>query len=147
MGTLTIPSSSLVYADTQIFIYSVEKHPIYWSILRPLWLQSRTGDIEIVSSELTLLETLVAPIKNADSLLVNAYETLLSSTEVRLIPLTKAILRDAAHLRANTNLRTPDALHAATALATSCSIFLTNDSGFRRVAGLPVVLLSDIAAT
>ena len=147
MASLTFPSSSLVYVGTQILIYSVEKHPIYWSILRPMWLQSQAGDIEIVSSELALLETLVSPIKNIDPLLVNAYETLLSSTEVRLIPITKAILRNAAQLRANINLRTPDAIHAATGLATSCSIFLTNDSGFRRVVSLPLVILNDVTAT
>jgi hypothetical protein len=29
MGSLTLPTTGPVYADAQIFIYSVEKHPIY----------------------------------------------------------------------------------------------------------------------
>ena len=147
MGELTLPDSSLVYVDTQILIYSVEKHPTYWPLLRPLWLKSATGEIQIISSELTLLETLVAPLRNADSVLITAYETLLLSTEMQLMPITRAILREAAQFRAQTNLRTPDAIHAATAIAHDCSIFLTNDNGFRRVSSLPIVVLSDIAAT
>jgi len=143
----TLPDSSLVYVDTQILIYSVEKHPTYWPLLRPLWLKSATGEIQIISSELTLLETLVAPLRNADSVLITAYETLLLSTEMQLMPITRAILREAAQFRAQTNLRTPDAIHAATAIAHGCSIFLTNDNGFRRVSNLPLVVLSDIAAT
>jgi predicted nucleic acid-binding protein len=147
VGELTLPKSSIVYVDTQILIYSVEKHPAYWLLLRPMWLKSATGDIQIISSELALLETLVAPLKNADSVLVTAYETLLWSTEMQLIPITRAILREAAQLRAQINLKTPDAIHAATAIAHGCSIFLTNDNGFRRVSTLPLVVLSDIAAT
>jgi predicted nucleic acid-binding protein len=147
VGDLTLPDSSLVYVDTQILIYSVEKHPAYWSLLRPLWLKSATGNIQIISSKLALLETLVAPLKNADSVLITAYETLLLSIEMQLMPITRAILREAAQFCAQTNLRTPDTIHAATAIAHGCSIFLTNDNGFRRVSNLPLVVLSDIAAT
>jgi predicted nucleic acid-binding protein len=50
----------------------------------------------------------------------------------------------AARLRA-VGLRTPDALHAATALATGCVPFVTNDPRFRRVLSLPLALLSEIA--
>ena len=69
MGELTLPESSIVYVDTQIIIYSVEKHPAYWPLLRRMWLKSKSGDIQIISSELALLETLVAPLRNADSVL------------------------------------------------------------------------------
>ncbi len=144
---LMLPESSIVYVDTQILIYSVEKHPTYWSLLRPMWLKSGTSDIQIISSELALLETLVAPLRNADSVLVAAYETLLLSTEMQLMPITRGILRQAAQLRAQTNLRTPDAIHAATAIAHGCSIFITNDYGFRRISSLPLVVLNDILAT
>ena len=147
MGELTLPESSIVYVDTQILIYSVEKHLAYWSLLRPMWLKSKTGGIQIISSELALLETLVAPLRNADSVLITAYETLLLSTEMQLMPMTRAILREAAQLRAQRNLKTPDAIHAATAIAHGCSIFITNDNGFRRVSTLPLVVLSDITAT
>jgi len=47
-------------------------------------------------------------------------------------------------LRATTKLKTPDAIHAATALVASCALIVTNDAGFRNLPGLPVAILSDL---
>lgn len=116
-------------------------------LLAPLWLKLQAGEIEIVSSELILMETLVLPLRNSNSILINAYEQLLISSEMRLIPISQSILRQAANLRATSNLKTPDAIHAATALSVSCNQFLTNDKGFRNVPGLPVVILSEVLAS
>jgi predicted nucleic acid-binding protein len=147
MGTLNIPASSLVYVDTSPVIYSVEKFPEYVPLLAPLWLRLQAREIEIVSSELILMETLVLPLRNSNSSLINAYEQLLISSEMRLIPISQSILREAANLRATTNLKTPDAIHAATALSVNCNQFITNDKGFRNIPGLPVVILSDVLAS
>ncbi|WP_237671421.1 hypothetical protein [Allocoleopsis franciscana] len=38
-------------------------------------------------------------------------------------------------------------MHAATALDVGCTLFLTNDSGFRNVPSLPVVILSEVLAS
>ena len=57
---------------------------------------------------------------------------------MRLLPITQSILREAAGC-ATTKLKTPDALHAATAQQAGCVLFVTNDAGFRGVAGLPLV--------
>ena len=67
MGSLILPSSGPVYADALIFIYSVEKHPIYALTLRPLWEAVARGDLEVLSSELSLMETLIGPLKQGDA--------------------------------------------------------------------------------
>jgi predicted nucleic acid-binding protein len=57
------------------------------------------------------------------------------------------VLREAARLRATiAGLRAPDAIHAATALLSGCALFVTNDAGFKRVPGLPLVVLDDVIA-
>ena len=147
MGTLNIPASSRFYVDTSIVIYSVEKFPEYLPLLEPMWLSLQAGEIEIISSELIFMETLVIPLRNTDTFLINAYEQLLFSSEIQLIPISKSVLRQAATLRATTNLKTPDAIHAATALSVNCTQFITNDKGFRNVSGLPVVVLSEVLAS
>ena len=145
MGSLILPASGPVYADAQIFIYSVEKHPIYAPTLRPLWEAVARGDLEVLSSELTLMETLIGPLKQGDAALEADYENFFVSPGIRLLPITSSILRARARLRATLNkLRTPDAIHAATGDSCSCSLFLTNDFIFRRIPGLPVVLLDDL---
>lgn len=147
MGQLILPSSGIIYVDTSIVIYTVEGNPDYYSLLQPLWLKFQTSEIEIISSELILMETLVVPLRNANNALIADYEQLLLSSEMRLIPVSQSVLRQAATLRATTNIKTPDAIHAATALSVNCTQFITNDKGFRNVSGLPVVVLSEVLAS
>lgn len=147
MGQLILPDSGVIYIDTSIVIYSVEWNPDYYSLLQPLWLKLQAREIEVVSSELILMEALVLPLKNNDILLLETYEQLLFSEEMQLIPINQSVLKQAANLRARTKLKTPDAIHAATALSANCSQFLTNDQGFRNVRGLPVIILSEILAS
>jgi predicted nucleic acid-binding protein len=143
-----LPPSGQVYLDTQAVIYSVETIPVYWPLLQPAWDASRAGQITLVSSDLTLMETLVGLLKRGDPVLMKAYEDIYQSAEVRLIPITQPVLREAARLRATIpGLRTPDALHAATAILAGCHPFLTNDYGFRRIPGLAATILDEVLAS
>ncbi len=144
MGALNLPASGLVYLDANPIIYTVEKHPVYGPLLQSLWQAAQAKTIEVISSELALMETLVGPLKNGNTIQERQYEQALLGTDMRLIPITQAILREAARLRATTKLRTPDALHAATAQQVGCVLFVTNDAGFRGLAGLPLVILDDL---
>lgn len=101
----------------------------------------------IIGSELTLLETLVMPLRIADPLLVADYERLWQQPNTQLLPITQDVLREAAHLCAQiTGLKTPDALHAATAILHGCALFVTNDNGFKRVPNLPLAILDEVLA-
>ena len=84
---LVIPSSSKIYIDTVVAIYSVEWNREYFCLLQPLWLKFQEEEIELVSSELILMETLVLPLRNGDNILINAYEELLLSEPMQLIPI------------------------------------------------------------
>jgi predicted nucleic acid-binding protein len=145
MGSLTIPTLGPVYLDTNCFIYSVERIEPYRSILEPIWLAARENQFKIISSELVWLETLIKPIREGDTLLEGLFRELFHACEIQLISATAAIWEQAARLRALIpSLKTPDALHAATALASTATLFITNDPGFRQVSNLPMIVLSDI---
>jgi len=147
MGQLNIPAASIVYVDTAIVIYSIEKFPDYFPLLEPMWKQLQTSQIQVITSELTLLETLVMPLRNGNTDLIARYEAILLSSEISLIPISQAILKQAASIRSTTNLKTPDAIHAACALNLGCTIFLTNDAGLRNIPALPVIVLKDVLNT
>jgi predicted nucleic acid-binding protein len=144
MGQLNLPQSSLIYLDTVAIIYSIERFPEYITLLDPMWQKLRSGEIAIITNELTVLETLVMPIRQSNSDLIKRYEALLFSSEVNLIPITQSILKSAATIRAHNSIKTPDAIHAATAMSSRCSFFITNDGGFRKIPGLPTIVLKDI---
>lgn len=144
MGGLTLPDSGMVYLDTNSIIYSVERIEPYRSLLLPVWGAAQAGDFAIVTSDLTLHEVLVKPLKDGNARLEDGFRNLLlHSAEVQLLPISHAVLERAASLRATLNIKTPDAIHAATALLAGCGLFLTNDEGFRRVPGLTLRMLKD----
>ncbi|MDQ6644601.1 MAG: PIN domain-containing protein [Chloroflexota bacterium] len=146
MGRLTLPTNGPVYLDANCFIYSVERIDPFRVILDTLWQAVSGGKITVVTSELTLLEVLVKPLKVGDETTAAMFRIILRhSPDVHMLPITQAILEEAANFRAAMNLKTPDALHAATALLNGCTLFVTNDSAFRRVANLNVAVLSEIA--
>lgn len=141
MGTLTLPSSGIVYIEANTTIYAVEKIEPYASFLAPLWPAARANQVSLATSELTWLETLTKPLRDGNQPLEMLFRAFLTAREVTLVAATLAIWEEAAHLRA-LGLKTPDALHAATGLAVGCSLFLTNDPVFLRVPDLPVIILS-----
>jgi predicted nucleic acid-binding protein len=145
LGQLTFPPSSRIYFDTAPFIYSVEKHANYWNTLRPFWLTVRKDSIKIVTSNLTLLETLVKPTQNGNQKLIQAYTRILTGSEIELFEITTQILKDAVQIRAVQKFKTPDAIHAATAIAANCRYLVTNDAGFKGLDDINVVILDDLS--
>ncbi len=147
MGSLNLPISGTVYVDAQIAIYTVERFPKYASPIRTLWTAAQAGTITVVSSDLTLMETLVLPLRNSDLALASDFETLWKQSNSLLVPVTQVVLRKAAQLRtAIPALSTPDAIHAATAMLHGSTLFITNDVGFRRIPGLGCTILDDVVA-
>jgi predicted nucleic acid-binding protein len=147
MGSIVLPTSGSVYVDTQILIYTIEIHTTYGPLLEPFWDEVEAKTIEAVTSELALMETLVMPKRTGDMALELEYEQVFLGTDLLVRAITAPILREAARLRAIVpTLRTPDAIHAATALHSGCVMFLSNDTGLKRVPGLPLILLDDVLA-
>ena len=144
MGPLTLPPSGLVYIDASGLIYSVERIEPYRTMLEPMWEQVQDGDLAVVSSPVLVTEVLVKPLRDDNTEIELQYRELFASNAVRLLDASYQVFEDAARLRAETGLKTSDALHAATALRAGCTLFITNDTDFRRVQGLPVVVLDDL---
>jgi len=134
MGPLKMPTTGSVYVDACVLIYAVEKVPPYCTLLQPLWDAARLGHCLICTSELTLAEVLVKPLREGDALMRDLFrETILASEGTDPIPVTRSVLEKAAEIRAIAGLRTPDAIHVASAQSAGCSCLVTNDPVFSRV--------------
>lgn len=121
----------------------MERVEPYRALLEPMWERAQDGVLTIVSSPILLVEALVKPIRDRNTEIELQYRELFASNAVRLLEASHQVFEDAARIRAETGLKTPDALHAATALRAGCSLFVTNDTDFRRVEELPVAVLDD----
>lgn len=143
MGLIDDVGEGPVALDTSIFIYFVERNPAYVDQVRPIFAAASGGEIEIVTSVVTLLEVLVVPYRSGDLALAERYDALLTrGAGLRLVDVDRDQLRSAAQLRARHGVRTPDALQLAAALSMRCTAFLTNDRRLPQVGGMRVIGLA-----
>lgn len=134
-----------VTLDTMIFIYAFEAHPIYLSFVKPLFSEVEKGKIKAVTSTITLTECLVQPFRIKDMELVAHYKNLFHNLpHLSVIPVTEEIAEKAAWLRAQYQLKTPDAIQLATAFVSDSHVFLTNDEGLLTVKGIQVLVLDQL---
>ena len=145
MGKLTAISGPSVYLDANLLIYALEDLGDFGQKMRGIFARMDAGELRGVTSELSLAEVLVKPIRDGAGAIRNEYESMLASGgPLTVAPIARAILIRAAELRAGSSLRLPDAVHAATSESLGCTTFLTNDMGFLTLPSLPVMLLSDL---
>lgn len=125
---------SRVYLDTNIFLRAFEgsqTDDIAKDIVGLFGLSAR-APATFVTSQLTLAEALVHPLRDGNTNAQRRYELLLANPSpwLHVQPVEKSILVDAAHLRAAIRLKLPDAIHLATALQANCSHILSSDADF-----------------
>lgn len=133
-----------VFIDTPAFIYFVEEHPRYIETVEPLFIAIDRGNVGAVTSALTLLETLVVPLRHKKTALAQQYEQLLTNSQnLTLLELNLDIIKRAAGLRATKNLKTPDALQLAAGLHAGCAAFVTNDRDLPKISAIRVFQLDN----
>jgi predicted nucleic acid-binding protein len=133
--------------DTGPIIYFIEDSPAFQPALVPLFQAADAGQVELVTSAITLLEVLVVPYRAGNHALASRYEALLTrSRGMTLIELSRGQLRRAAQLCAATGFRTPDALQLTATIDAGCTSFVTSDRRMRGVKGLRIVQLESYAS-
>lgn len=131
--------------DTAPLIYFIEQHPDYLEHVRAFFTAMDAGDLQVVTSSVTLTEVLVHPLRFGYTDLAETYrDILLNQDNLKTLPVSSAIAELAAQLRATQNLRTPDAIQIATALAGNAKFFLTNDIRLSAVTNLQVLVLDNL---
>lgn len=131
--------------DTAPVIYFVEAHPRYDALVTEVFRRISRRALVGITSLITLTEVLVQPYRRGAIGLQQQYRDLPHhSANVELVGIDHAAADQAAELRARHNLRTPDALQVAVALASDCQALLTNDRTLKRVVELRVLVLDEL---
>lgn len=133
-----------IYFDANVFIYAMETDDERGMLARRWVMQIDRGEIQAVTSELTLGEVLPHPVAANDLDLINGYHRLLRNrAALRVIPVSRTLILEAVNIRAKFAAELPDAIHIATALRSSCAALLTEDTRIRLPADLRRLALSD----
>ncbi len=144
MGLIADLEGAPVGLDTAVFIYFIEEHPLYLPLVESIFVALDEERLSGATSTITLLETLVIPIRAGNFSLAERYEFLLThSRGLRLLDLNRPLVRLAAQIRGLERLKTPDAIQVAAALQAGCTTFVTNDRRIPAIGGLRVLQLRD----
>jgi predicted nucleic acid-binding protein len=142
---LDLLRGKVVGLDTAPLIYFIEEHPVYLPVVDPFFNAVERNEFTIVTSVITFLEVLVHPLRKGDTTLAQKYrDHLFSSKGLQTVVLTAEIVEEAARLRALHKILTSDAIQIATAIKSSASFFLTNDSKLSSQPGLQVLVLDEL---
>jgi len=130
--------------DTAPMIYFIEEHAKYLEIIRPVFVEIDSGNIEVITSTITLLEVLVHPLRTGNEALAEKYrEILLSSEGLTTFEIFHEVSEMASRLRAKYSMKTPDAIQIAVGTLYGATKFLTNDPDLRRVSEIKILVLDD----
>ena len=134
-----------IFLDTAPIVYYVEAHPIFGDVARAIFSLINEMQIQAVASPVTLAECVALPIRLGQLDVKQVYTNLLTNTEgVLMVDIDAAIGEQAAELRIQYGFKLPDALQVATAIASGCDAFLTNDTALKKVKELRVLVLIDL---
>lgn len=120
----------LAYLDSCMIIYALEDDPRFGAAARSALAALKQQRLQPVISALVRLECLVHPMAQKQSEQLHRYHGFLQLFPQ--LPIQDSTFDLATELRAEHGLRTPDALHLATALSHGCQSLITNDQRFTR---------------
>jgi predicted nucleic acid-binding protein len=142
-----IPDGATIALDTMLFAYQIEGNVTYEDVVGRLFTRMVSGDLSGVASTLVVAELLVPYVKHrAPAHAAAVLRAIRALANLALVPVTAEIAARSAELRAEFGLRTPDAVHLATAIDRGAASFLTNDRRLGRISvdGCSVHLLEDL---
>ena len=136
----------IIALDTPVWIYHFEGSADHGRAADSVLEAIAQGRVAAVTSELVLLELLVAPLKKKDREAADEIElALLHFPNLHLAPVTRAVLVCAAEFRARYGLCTRDSIMLASAVESGATLAVTNDNAWRKVEEIDVLLLRELA--
>lgn len=134
----------LVVLDTMIISYHLANHAQYGPLAQTILEAIESGKPEGLVTTVALAEVLTRPAQANDRRAMQDYELYLTHfPHLRMVSLDADLARETARTRAETGLRTPDAVHIAAARLHGADAVVTNDHLWQNRVHTPAVILLD----
>jgi predicted nucleic acid-binding protein len=143
-----IDDGKTMLLDTNCFIYYFEDNPYYSGKLEKIFTGIQDGKNEAFMSIISFMEILVKPKKDNNIFIENRYKLILTNyPNLSIISVDYKIVDIASRLRADYNIKTPDAIILATGIAMNVDYFITNDIKLKGVCSqenISTLIIEDI---
>jgi predicted nucleic acid-binding protein len=133
--------------DTAVFAYHFAADARYVAYTAAILAAVEQKQLEAITTTVTLIELLTYPAQKGDLATMQEWELYLTNfPNLRIVALDELLAHEAAIVRAQTRLRTPDAVQVAAARLYGVEAIVSNDRDWnRRVASPRVLILEDFA--
>ncbi len=137
-----------VLLDTAVFSYHLGRNARYVPLTRAVLRAVESGQLHGLTTTITLTELLTYPALKGDFQAVADYELFLRNfPNLSIVTVDPELARAAALVRAETRLKTPDAIQVAAARLHGADLIATNDRPWdKRIASPRVIILDDYQA-
>lgn len=151
MGTITAllarMATQRVYLDSNVFIYFLDRNPVYFPLVAPLLEAIDSGDMIGITGDAAVAEVMVRPYQTGDPTLIAGIKSFFGTAGFLSVRSHDAAAFDlAAQLRARHGMKFIDALHVATAINAECRFLITNDGDLRSQVAIEIISLRGLVA-
>lgn len=110
-----------------LFIYWLEEHPVFAKKVEHIRNRMSERHDELITSSFTIGEVLAGVFQKREEQRAKQVRALLLSVISEIVPFTEATADHYARIRGVSGVRSPDAIHLASAAQAGTDLFLTND--------------------
>jgi predicted nucleic acid-binding protein len=140
-----IAGVKLLFLDTAPVIYYLEGHPTFSPSIRSIFEKVSNGDLQLVSSPITLAECSSIPCVQQRPELKQDLADVLALNRHGIFRITdEVVLIEAVKMRVKYGLKLADAIQVATAIVCNCDGFLTNDLELSKVTEIRSIVVSEL---
>ena len=134
-----------VFIDTAPFIYYLENSSLYMGMVKKFFTKCIEENIQIVTASITIEEYLVFPYSSGKMELADNFKKFIEYMNIEIVDINSEIAEQGAKIRSQyKNFKAMDALQIATAIASGCDMFFTNDKQLRQEKELPCMTMEDL---
>ncbi len=128
--------------DSSVLIFLIEEHPRFLEGAEKVMRDVQRGTCDAVLSAVGMIEVLTGPKRRGRRDMALQYREFIKKIpHLRILGINERVVDIASDLRALYLLRTPDAIHIATAISEGASAFVTHDRRLTRVKEIRVETL------
>lgn len=130
--------------DSMVFMYYFEGNRRFGEISEVIFDSAEKNELLIIASILILTEVLTGFRKAQNKIFEEKFMQMMEEfPNIEICNFNINLVDEIVKLRSKYNLKTPDAIHLATAIENKASVFITNDKRLKQVKEIKVVCLRD----